>query len=71
MDGTLVYICNTSVFHLEQPECMGTCFFKGVECVTHMKIQVFWYFQNLGQYDLLYTYGTIAQAWYILWGKHE
>ena len=32
------------------------------------KIQVFGDFRKLGQYDLLFTNGVIAQAWYILWG---
>ena len=46
---------------------------KGVIYVTHMKIQEFQVnsgdcggIYELGQYDLLYTYGAIAQAWYIL-----
>ena len=43
-------------------------FYKG-ECVTHRKIQEFQVnsgdfgaLYELGQYDLLYTYGAIAQA---------
>ena len=38
--------------------------------VAHMKIQEFQENSgdcgDCGQYDLLYTYGAIAQAWYIL-----
>ena len=45
--------------------------------MTHMKIQEFQEnsgdfgdIYELGQYDLLYTYGTIVQAWNILWDQH-
>ena len=51
-------------------------FYRG-ECVTHMKIHEFQensgdlgVIYELGQNNLLYTYGAIVQAWYILWDQH-